>query len=112
MEYEDISEDISEKFQELSLEWVKTGNANYRMFKMCDLQWIPFILGPDKDCNSEFDINESRITCAKNGGPIAVMKGENVLLSGSSHLLKNHIGIFSACGLPIAKLPVILFVFK
>jgi len=90
-------QDIAEKLQDLSVEWQELGKAHYRMYKMCDLQWSTFIIGTEK-YNAEFEINGSIVASARNGGPIAVMNRKDNFLSGASHLLKDHIGIFNACG--------------
>jgi len=97
--------DIAEKLQELSTEWVKRGNVNYRKFKMCGLQWATYIIGNEK-YNCDFEICGSLVACSRNGGPIAVMNKKGNFLSGGTHMLKEHIGIFNACGNQICKIPV------
>ena len=97
--------DQAEKLQEMSMEWVKRGNDNYRMYKACDLQWNGYILGSEK-YNAEFEIGNSHVACARNGGPFAVMNKRDNFLSGSTHLLKDHIAIFNACGILTAKVMV------
>ncbi len=94
--------DIATKLQDLSSDWVKRGNVNYRMYKMCDLQWETFIIGSDK-YNADFEIGGSLVACSRNGGPVSVMNKKGNFVSGGTHLLKEHIGIFNACGKLITK---------
>jgi len=96
---------IADRMQEMSVEWQKRGNVNYRSFKMCDLQWTTFIIGQDK-YGAEFEISGSIVAAALNGGPIAVVNKKNNFLSGGSHLLKDHIAMFNACGKLIEKVTV------
>ena len=97
--------DIVEKLEDTVAYWEKLGAVNYRKYKMCDLQWKTFIIGSEK-YNSEFEISGSLVACARNGGPIAVMNKKGNFLSGGTHMLKDHIGIFNACGKLISKVTV------
>eukprot|EP00826_Nyctotherus_ovalis_P002895 TRINITY_DN10583_c0_g1_i10.p1 TRINITY_DN10583_c0_g1~~TRINITY_DN10583_c0_g1_i10.p1 ORF type:complete len:127 (+),score=30.30 TRINITY_DN10583_c0_g1_i10:46-381(+) len=94
------AEDIAEKLQELALNWLKLGNASYRLHKTHQLQWINF-LTLHNDC--ELDVKDLLIACGQNGGPIAVAKKSRKFIEGSEHLLLKHILIFNGCGLLIAK---------
>jgi hypothetical protein len=97
--------DQADKLQEASVDWVRRGNDSYRIYKTCDLQWSTFIIGTEKH-NSEFEIGCSHVACARNGGPFAVMNKKDNFLSGGTHMLKDHIGIFNACGKLTAKVMV------
>lgn len=101
--------DIAKKLQEMAAEWVKLNTTTYRMYKMSSIQWTSFIIGQDM-CNAEFDISGSLIACSRNGGPIAVMNRRGNFISGSTHLLKDHIVAFNACGKRIGQITVTLYV--
>lgn len=91
-------DDIAERLQELALGWFKLNNTNYRLHKICALQWKSYITK-----SNTLELQEFLLTCGYNGGPIAIAKRYESFLSENDHLLKKHIGIFNGCGLLIAK---------
>lgn len=96
--------DMAEKMQDEASEWAIREDASYRIYKTTDLEWESHIV---KEAHqSQFEIANTWIAAAPNGGCIAAMSRKGAFFSGE-FLLREHIGIFEGSGKLVTAVPVL-----
>jgi len=97
-----FNKDFSNEIEKMVSNWKKLNENYYSLEKISQIPWADIILGEDK-CNGKFNLNECFVACAKNAGPVALLRRKNELIYGDTNYLKDNLCIFTSTGYLLSK---------